>query len=387
MIKLCDDVKFETYIPNVNKFILDVSEMDVDLLGYLDTSANSEWVDFTSKSIELSIDRGADLYNNNGFARSDASTLVVTGYEDDYDPNDREAVFPGMPVRVTVNVGGTWETIFTGKMQSLNTEYTREGKAISTLTAQDDIERLNNYTLYRGNDEGVADRLAAIATDTDTTINVKGTSTIQLAPKETPVSAWELIDLAMTSEGGFIFPVADGTLTAWMRGYRENTITIDFSDVHDDTDPKHHCYSGLNIEKTADRVVNTVRVINIKEAGLDGQDKEEALPVWKDQGSIDVYGPKELELRTNVVSLSDGNELAEWVGQTFLKPKIGVQSLEFEPDETKFTTVDVGDNVALKFKNIVDDEFMVSQISHVIDADGWKTTLGLFKRGGTTKWL
>ena len=232
MIDLCDDVRFEAFIPGLSKFILDVSLLDVDKLGNTTHNANYEWVDFTAKAINFTIDRGADLYNNNGFARADASTLTVRSLEQDYDPQDRDAVFPGMPVRVTVDVDGTWERIYTGKMQSINTEYTASGKPITTLIAQDDVERLSNYSVWRGNAEGVATRLNAIAAETGTTINVRGTSTLRLAPKETPASAWDVVELAMTSEGGFIFPTANGELNAWMRGYRDNTVAINFSHSH-----------------------------------------------------------------------------------------------------------------------------------------------------------
>ena len=388
MIDLCDDVRFEAFIPGLNKFILDVSQLDVDMLGEADYNDNYEWVDFTAKAINFTIDRGADLYNNNGFARADASTLTVRSLEQDYDPQDRDAVFPGMPVRVTVDVDGSWERLYTGKMQSINTEYTAEGKPITTLIAQDDVERLSNFSVWRGDAETVVERLTAVAAETGTTINVSGTSDIQLAPKETPAPAWDVIELAITSEGGFIFPTANGELNAWMRGYRDNTTVINFSDTCDDTNDKWHSYSAINVEKSAERVVNIVKIINIATAGLDGQDKEVTLELWKNQGSVDVYGPKEVELRTNMVELSDAGELAQFVLTAFSTPETGVQSLEFRPTSTEFTTLDVGDNVTVEFSNVLDSDFMVSSVSHDVDADGWRTTVGLFKRNDVAKtWL
>lgn len=388
MIDLCDDVRFEAFIPGLNKFILDVSQLDVDMLGEADYNDNYEWVDFTAKAINFTIDRGADLYNNNGFARADASTLTVRSLEQDYDPQDRDAVFPGMPVRVTVDVDGTWERLYTGKMQSINTEYSTEGSPITTLIAQDDVERLSNFSVWRGDPETVDMRLRHIAAVTGTTINVSGTSDTLLAPKETPGSAWDVVELAITSEGGFIFPTANGELNAWMRGYRDNTTAIDFSDKCDDTNDNWHSYSGINVEKSAERVVNVVKIINIATAGLDGQDKEVTLELWKNQGSIDVYGPKELELRTNVVSLNDAGELAQFVLEAFSTPETGVQSLEFRPKSTKFTTLDVGDNVTVEFSNVLNNNFMVSSVSHDVDTDGWRTTVGLFKRNDVAKtWL
>ena len=400
MIDLCEDVRFEAYIPGATKFILDVSKLDEDKLGNTQHNENYEWVDFTRNALEFSIDRGADLYNNNGFARADASTLTVLSYEDDYDPEDRGAIFPGMPVRVTVKTEGfveetpgiielkeVWEPVYAGKMDSLSIEYTNSGKPISTLQASDDVERLANVTTFFGESQTVKERLEDIAAQTDTTINVKGGDGATLAPKESLTNAWDIAELAITSEGGFIFPKKDNTLEAWMREYRNNNVSINFSDIHDDDDPKHSCYSGLRVENTSERVVNTVLVTNISESDLNLNDIEEDLPPVKDQASVDIYGPKELQLKTNLVSLDDANDLSQFVLGAFATPKDSVEYIEFTPETTGFTLIDVGDNVEIVFSDVVDDTFLVSKVSHEVSPDGWNTTLGLFKRGDGTRWL
>ena len=135
--------------------------------------------------------------------------------------------------------------------------------------------------------------------------------------------------MAASSEAGFIHPNRGGTLEARTRGAFVTEPRLEFSDVHDDDNPRHSCYTAIEADNDTARIVNTVTVSNIAGAGLDGEDVTAALEPYTDATSIETYGASALTLSTNLtetviddkLEIPDADDLAAFVLGRLAQPR------------------------------------------------------------------
>ena len=377
------------------------------------------WQPFDScQLLEVTIERGADLVAGSGFAAADAGQLTVLTTDTDADPYRNAAMVPGVPIRVNatlaalnatafildeskLNVGrlGYSEALqdtaalFVGNLRSITSAYGPGGSSTTTIVATDLIDQLSNVQTYRLDPESYATRLQAIADEMGVELTVVGGDGVQLAPRWSFSSAWELMTLAANSEAGFIYSTRNGELEARTRGAYITEPLLELSDVHDDTNPRHACYIGITADTDSARIVNTVTMSNIAYQALsDGEDMSQELDPYIDTESVAAYGPATLALSTNLPKAEDGSipaadDLAEYVFGRLAQPRPTVSLVDYIPENIAQTLLDVGQYVTVQLADVIDGAYMVSRIVHTLSGDsGWTTTLGLWKVGDQ-RWL
>lgn len=397
--EMIDNSKLEIGVPADDVFLLGVSELGTDRLAFGGVGGVDEtyqWIELFCDSSEINIQRGFNM-NSNIFGQAEASEMVAVVHNPTIDPFSNERISPNLPVRLSVLVDEEWEVLFVGWLRKALTKYPRSGPPSVTLTAYDDIQRLANIQAQATTSQSFSARLDALATVAAVDITTTG-STVTLAEINTYRSIWDIMNIAANSEGGFVYSNRQGSFEARGRSASAPSITIDFSDYHgaftdDFTDefqtanPLHACYTDIEISYDTSNVINSMNVTNISDVDSEGEDIEENVGVWTETSSINSYGESNLSVLTNLTDLSDVEDLKDYVFDTYANPARRVESLTFTPHYLWQTLVDVGDYVHVSYhktdsyETLVDDDFMVTNVSHSISPGEWEIKLELWIGG------
>lgn len=398
-LELLDTLKVELRLPIDNVFILDVSELNgTDGLAAVsgEDDGSYQWVNLFCDTTELSITRGMNL-NQNVFSRAEATQLEVVVRNVSIDPYTNPRVGPNTLIRVTVYDGSTWRTLFTGQVKDFNTSYTKSRNPSVSITAYDLIYNLNNIQTISDDAESLTGRLYSLGVAGGTSVALTG-GTVDLAPKMTPGTVWDLMNLAMNTEAGFIFANRVGGLEARGRGATPDANYIEFSDIHgafndhfsDEfqlANPKHSCYTDIDVTFGISNTINTVNIKNVNSVDDSGADVETDIGVFTDSVSVATWGESSLDILLNFDDDADISDWTSYVFDQYATPQKKVNSITFKPQFYWQTIIDVGDYVGVQFHDsqgaaLVDDSFMVSSVKHsVTPFGGWEITLELFKGG------
>ena len=391
-----DNVELSILMPLDGVFLLNVSELngtDVLASGQEDAEyPGYAWNEVLCDSSEITITRGLNL-NANAFAVAEASECIAVIHGPTVDPLANDRVAPNAPMRVRVLVDDTWETLFFGRVRQMIAQYSKDRKASVTFTAYDLIRRLANIVSTAPTQQTFANRLTTLATTGGTTVTTTGGMTT-LAPKASNASVWDIMNIAATSEGGFVYANRQGTLEARGRNATPGSNVIEFSDIHGAYDdhfstefqienPLHSCYTDIDISYDTTNVYNSLTISNIAGVDDEGEDVATKMPVYTDIDSIEGHGEVNANLLTNLVDTTAVEALRDYIFTNFADPVKRVNSVTFNPDAYWQTLVDVGDYAGVVFHNssgsvFVDSSFLITGVTHKIYPEGWTMELSLF---------
>jgi len=376
VLDVCSNVALEVYIPTV---------ADPEVF---------EWVDVLSVSSEISLNRGISL-SQNVFGRAEAGELEAVIFPDTLSTHVKSYVRPNLDVRLLVD---DTEVLFLGTVKSIKTEYEKFTKRAKThVTAIDLVSTLANQAdITASTSQSFESRITSIFPGAD----VNG-GTVTLAPKKTPVSPWELMNIAANSEGGLVFPTRDGGMKAYGRNanYLSHVLELSdepelaagpFSDAFSDafgTGLLHTCYTDIDISFDTGNVVNVMEITNIS-TDVGGEDVEEDIDDYSDTTSIDTYGEASLQVLTNLTTLAAIDDLADWVFDNFSTPSHRVETVTYIPESVYSTLVDLGDVVRIVWHGnslTIDGDFLVTGVNHELaasnDGDEWSIKLNVYPLG------
>lgn len=381
-------LEFEFPIDETNYLVLDVSELNVAELasGSDDNTEGYLWVGLLCDSSQVNIERGMDL-NQDVFARSEATTLSVVMHGDSTDPVETLGLGPNSRIRVKALVDDAWEMLFTGKVRTILASYGEEREATTTIVAHDIIRELNNI---QGVDTGsryfyqrmwTLDDYVGISS---TTQPFPGGVLRLLAPVKTSRSVWEQMNIAANSVAGMVFTTRNGGLVGRDRNYEAEDHVIEFSDIHDDEDPLHSCYTDIDVVYDTTNLTNSLKITNIS-TDVDGVDVEEDLGTYTDTTSVSTYGEYPSSILTNLADVAHIDELVTHIFTYYATPYKRVNTITYSPEQYWQSLIEVGDQVGVELHKvdgttlIINDSYMVCSVKHTITPGSWEITLGLFK--------
>lgn len=381
-------------------FVLDESDLDgPDLLeGFFDAPDNGRWVDFTSSTMNIEVNRGLDV-RQSVIAMPRAGIMDAVVQDPYFDALRNQNVGPKAPIRLRM---GT-VPVFVGEVISLRTEYTADDVPIVYISAADAVGILNSTMIAIRGAETFQERVSAIMQETGLLGTVSGTGTT-MAATDKPYTALELLELTLNAEAGMAWVGRDNTLTALTA---EDSIPIDsayypgtppdalwlFSNDH--SIPDHHCLTGLASGEDTAQVINNITYRNI-EPETD-PDTGEVTYTQKDYVEVEptssgYYGVGNLQLEVAVDPLTIGPR-ANHIFTYFSEPRKRVQNLEYitsdyhgdEHGSDEIVKIDVGDPVQtyIQHPKYADDTYLnttqrVMAISHLISPERWVTQLSLY---------
>lgn len=201
-----------------------------------------------------------------------------------------------------------------------------------------------------------------------------------LSPHDNDATLWELAEMAVNSEVGLAFINREGKLEARIYDQLSDAHVpiLNFSNVHDDTDPKHTCFTDMEVVYDTQNVVNELEVTNVVNKG--SGDFEEVVDTYTDAQSLYDYGPRRSTLRTNLPTEAAIATAGSRVLALFATAEKRVRKIVFRPETAAQTLVDLGDYVTFHLALEGDEftgEYLIVGVEHDVYPDNWVTTLEL----------
>ena len=383
-------------LPNIAQpvggaFTLDVSLLDstTDLIeggaGNADLPAGFVWVEYTSETMDIAIDRGVDIVQGI-VSRPTAGTLVAQIVDPYLDALANQNV--GLDTIVRVRVGN--RPVFTGEVTKLLTTYEATGIPVVNVEAADSVARLNSVQVGVRPPETFSERLEGIGTvagvSMDVTPGGRG-----LTGTDKPRSALDALHLTCDSEGSLAWVDVRGEVHALHRDADGPAATGRFLFADDHTLPDHVCFTAVQVGLATDDVINQLQVANIEHNTTDP-----ANPRWEtvsyefaDHLSADYYGVGAGNVTTTLPP-ADVPGYAAWAFGRFAAPQRKVHRIAYVTDELDDRTIpevafiDVADTVTVDMDHrqhptvprFVENR-RVARISHRITPERWSTELSL----------
>ncbi len=376
----------------VTPFTTDLSLLDgpdlIEMTGDTGLPAGSVWLDFTSKSMSISIDRRLDTAQS-VVARCTAGTLAATIVDPYLDALAVQAV--GLKSLVRVRVGS--EPIFTGDITSLKTTYDAGGTPTVDLTAADGIAKLNSVVVPARPAETYSERVNAVAQVADLK-HVPTTAGGHQTASDTQRTALETVFLAQDTEAGLCWIDRYNQLHSWVRTGDEIPAgaTPDWVVTDDHTLPGHICGDAVQTGIETTQVINNLTVNNLVHDTHAHDPKDQKWTTERHEytspRSQRYYGVASVNVTTTMAD-ADLTAYQSYVFTRFDEPHPKVTAVEYPTDD--LTTpgikpgmlVDLTDIVHVKLKAPVvgaagiDYTGRVAGISHRLTPGEWTTQLAL----------
>ena len=381
--------------PSTSKaFTLDESLLDsttdlIELAGGGGLPAGMVWLNMTTTSTSISIDRGLDV-RQGIVARPTAGTLTAAIIDPYLDALSNRNITLNTIVRVRVGS----EPVFVGEVTSIETTYTPDGLPRVDLTAADGIAKLNSVLMGVRPAETFGERVNAVAQAGNLTVTVTGAGLAQRATDEAR-TALETLYLAQDTEAGWAGIDRQNHLTAWPRGVAEGgalpTAVFEVSDQH--TDPNHDaCITAIETGISTTQVINNLTVSNLR---FDDSDPDPTRHRWVTD-SYEYQSPRSQRFygtaTARVTTAMDDALLQDYQSFVFThydEPTRKVAAVEYVTDEftdaliPPIALIDVGDVIRIHMRApatgaaAIDQTERVTRINHSITPRGWTTQLAL----------
>lgn len=330
------------------------------------STAPGTWLDVTGASKNISINRHD----------SDPGTLSAEVLDATLDPTTVDGLTPGLPVRVRVVNGTGWADVYTGVLDGVEARYqplAPTGKGVNVrLTATDAVSYLANQTEARG--VGSINDLRWLVTGVPFNINgqTTGLGSGTIVARNENASLWDQVLITRDSNLGYAWVSKSGVLNVFDATAMDTAIKATIGPG---------TYSSLDVDFTADQIINTVTVQWLRyDIGT-----ETAAPVpygpYVDATSVSTWGTRSAtftvqgptEVEANIAAFAqdvlDRNATAE------VRARSAVVPMRFLGDLALVRNLDINSRVSVVRHNGTAQTMRVTGISHTIDAGRWLVTL------------
>lgn len=388
---IATDVRVWLYLPAGN---------DVFTWSLSKWSSGDKWADGTVSSFDWTPIQAtvADLRITSGMSTDQGAifqiepgTLDLTLQSDDYDPNANNAIRVGTRIKITIpNSSEVDSPIFFGKIQDINVSYVPDGPNTITVVAGDLVTDLmefkSNAINQPANTEvdtyATAIELAAQAgIDIFVVSDFYGGITMQSYNQDDFITG-ELVNECLVAELGMLVrePEAEDYLIYRTRSYVDSIGDGQPADYYFDNDHSavgHLCFTDIQVQNTGVGMANSITGFLKKDAAITYSKTN--------TDSTDVYGFKPLEYTANLWNVT---MLQNWVetllGRTPTKRISLITGSPINPDNSMndLAFVYPSQIVRTKFTRpsfSADETSLITKIEHIINPDGWSTTLDLWK--------
>ena len=423
-MKPCFDMFVELEVPENRFFVLDRSELDGDklLAGALSPDPTGPtfildqsrldsaedllegsgavkpgyvWRDFTSETMNCTIDRGVDITQSVA-ARPTAGEFTAAILDPGLNALAEQNV--GVGTQMRLRVGN--QSVFQGETTSLSIEYDAQGVPTAYITATDAVARLNSVQMQPRPAESYLSRVIASASAADVQVEEgmtalrAGADGQSLEPTVYADTALRTLVEAQDSEGSLVFIDRNNIMHALTRGQEKegsDNPAWTFANTHRTTlegksMSEHTCLSAFVVAMNTEQVINNIVFQNTVQTGTD----DEGNPVFETleytftaEQSQRYYGIGTLYVQTSL-PVDALAPYAQHIFDEYSEAKRKVQSLAFPVDNFKDVGVppecfiDIGDwtEVVLDEPSgtelpLLTSKQRVAQVSHNISPDGW----------------
>ena len=377
-------------IPTGPTFILDESRLDSaeDLLeGSGAVQPGYVWRDFTSETMNCTIDRGVDMTQSVA-ARPTAGEFTAAILDPGLNALAEQNV--GVGTQMRLRVGN--QAVFQGETTSLSVEYDAQGVPTAYLTATDAVARLNSVQMDPRPAESYLSRVIASADAADVQVNAATRASVEgqsLEPTVYADTALRTLVDAQDSEGSLVFIDRNNVMHALTRGEEQqgsDDVSWVFSNDHGVARTDHTCLSAFVVAMNTEQVINNIVFQNTVQNGFDddGEPVFETLEyTFTAEQSQRYYGIGTLYVQTSL-PVDALPEYAQHIFDGYSEAKRKVQSLAFPVDDFKQPGVpdecfiDVGDWTEVVLRDpagtqlpLLTSKQRVAQVSHNISPDQW----------------
>lgn len=349
-------------------------------LGYLEPY---EWLNILGESHSITVDR----------AELNLGTLTAVIVDASLDPAEADEIAPGRLIRLqaTDDAGVTWRNLFEGRIDSPEVSYTIDKtdpagdlKVRIQLVAHDNIAVLANQGESRGVD---IDDLAFILEGKGVPWNVNNTgnqkSSATVLSSNDKASMLDQVAIARDSAPGF----------AWVDRYNVLHATENPTNGSEPTfsDVSGVSYSAIDAGYVLDTVINEVTVVWLRYDAATGQTTEYTYGPYRDEASIKANGPRSatFTLQGAAESSVTIEAYADAVLAANATPVRRVSRLTVPIVDlaavTLASNLDLYDLAHVDFSTIIDDDYRVTGIKHVITPDRWLTDVSFESDGSVAR--
>jgi hypothetical protein len=427
-MKLNDEIDLEIRTAIEAGFILGQSKLAEHYLlsdKDLENDALFEWQSIIDQCLSISVKRGVDTYTGAyALPLPSVGVMHVRTVNRQLDPNIYRYLQPRSKIRLIHKNNGNPVIIFQGRVENLFVDYRSDvQKPLISFDVMDPIGQLQNTMtelagLSSGN-QTWSQRINEIMTNArlanePVTIPkvIYGGGETKHGYWEDNLTAWEALELANNTEGGFIYFDKSGT----MRCYASEEIgtgsapIMKFSNRRADEegyDPNAYSYKNISIDYNTESVINEVKVSNkwgyIKyefDADVISETYGESIATelveskakgpFRALAQINKYGTHALNIETNFHLLPDESQLETWANKILNKWKEAstiVKEIEWDAFKNPAIAgaVEILDNVDIEYSTEAvsfDKNLTIIGVQHEInnEANTWKVKYILFPR-------
>jgi hypothetical protein len=391
--KITDDIQVNVYLPATGLFTWGVSKWDsTDKWGTTGDETLTAY-NLINDVYTIETDIGYDL-EAGIFSRPTVGTATVQLKGSKYDPNFDNRLRPNIAIDIQVlpdSAGTIYEPLFNGFIQSVSTEYTKDGQTLVTIVAVDRMQKILNKVFDSwtsgGNAlttaENITNAIAMAGYTSDFQIVYDNDYNIMGIQNETYAQASDVFSRIVTAEGGFLFSDRSGKIKFYKRNslvgyllYPVFTFTSSYTDTSNY--PIQATYDDIKIENDTSNVVNKVNAELYSDTAVKA--------VAQDLDNIAIYGEQSAAIYPDLFQAKDLQNLVDDI--TLNSPGLTVSSIEFpmifragnlHRDAVK---INPHNTVNITFINDTINftgNFLVNKVKHSITADNWYTTLETWK--------
>jgi hypothetical protein len=392
---IVNDIQVNAYLPAPGLFTYGVSKWDgTDKWGDTGDATTTAYNLINDVySIETSI--GYDL-EAGIFARPAVGTATIqlkgSKYDPSFDNRFRPNVYVEIKARPHAYGGTTFVTVFTGYIQSITTEYTKDGLTLVTINLVDKLQKLLGGVFTSWNSGGVS---ATTSTNMATAIDLSGfagdyyefsdgQNNYMSIQNETYAQSSDVYNRIVAAEGGYLVTWSDGTIRFYKRNASPTSLVtpvIELTtlpwDGYIDGWTKT-TYSDITIENNSTNLVNKVNAELYTNTAIQA--------ISQNSDSIALYGEQSAYITPDLVDAANLQKLVNDI--SFVAPDLTVSSIGFSAlTRSGYLHVNAvflnpHNTVKVIFINETVNftgTFIVNKVKHSITADNWFTTLETWK--------
>ena len=363
-------------------------------LGGTDVLGDGEYQAFNinCEIVSIDIDTGSTI-EDGIFTRPRSGVANVVLKTRDYDPFASGFLHVGTVIEIeqTVDEFDNKGILFSGVIDAADITYNSDGSTSFALTVTDELKKVFNATIpgtfnlatWTGHSApfDTFEAIEAVITESGAGVSFFGDGVpAGLVPNITgaDLDAGIVLNSLFDAELGFFYWDKSGFGLAGMaRNFADNLTPVYTISNDHSTDPNHLCLAGINAGFSRDEIVNKVV------ATLESNDTIKATAVNQDM--VDLCGEVTSQVTLN---LYNSAALTNWVNDVTLRSNarmvksVAGRAVDATNKMTALTNYNIGESIRVEFNRdsvSIEENYLVTGVSHQISVDGWVTELQLWK--------